>query len=551
MVFYKRFEESLNDEIFDNTAGLIQIKTKNELIHCSCVHHELVQEVFQTGMKASIDNTVFYFPVKIGFSVEAVLLLTPKDNREDEFSEQIGYLEKMARVGCNWVGISIENERRQKELEITKMELSTLFSTIAQPFCVVSQDGVIQELNDHLALMVQKQRSILIGEKISYILTSDSWETIKQRTWKEERTLQLRNSPAVKTMATIQPIQFDKKTESYLIYFKTEMGTQRKKEHKKRQLYSFAEIKGVSEVLQITKNAAERVSKSDATIMLRGESGTGKELFAQSIHNESERRKRPFITINCAAIPENLLESELFGYEKGAFTGAAKDKPGRFELAHTGTIFLDEIGDMSLYLQAKLLRVIQEKTIERVGANKSQEIDVRIITATHQNLENLVKVGKFREDLYYRISVIPIFIPPLRERKEDLPLLIEHYMSEFSQEMGRSPKKLSKEVYHTFMEYTWPGNIRELQNVVRHFVELEIGDTVTLQSLPSSFSQRIENVQLKAESSVARSTGKINKDEILRLLDRYGWNTEGKKKSAQELGISLPTLYRWIKKLKV
>ncbi|WP_416876480.1 sigma 54-interacting transcriptional regulator, partial [Kitasatospora sp. SC0581] len=173
--------------------------------------------------------------------------------------------------------------------------------------------------------------------------------------------------------------------------------------------------------LKQTIQSAKRVSKSDVTIMLRGESGTGKEMFAQAIHHESERKNQPFVALNCAAIPENLLESELFGYEKGAFTGAEKEKPGRFELANHGTLFLDEIGDMSLYLQAKILRVLQEKTLERIGSNKSRKIDVRIITATHRNLEELIRKGEFREDLYYRISVIPIYIPPLRARKEDLP----------------------------------------------------------------------------------------------------------------------------------
>ena len=219
-------------------------------------------------------------------------------------------------------------------------------------------------------------------------------------------------------------------------------------------------------------------------------------------------------------------------------------------MAQGGTIFLDEIGDMSLDLQVKLLRVIQERKIERVGSTKSKEIDVRIITATHQNLESLVQKGRFREDLYYRLNVIPITIPPLRERKEDIPILMEYFMKTLSQKLNRSPKRLSQKAFNMLLDYDWPGNVRELQNVVQYFVELEVGDMITVKSLPS-YLQTDKNTQYKREFKKGSVPEKREKDEIMALLDEHGRDTAGKKKVAKQLGISLATLYRKINKYRI
>lgn len=548
MSLYEKYELLLNNEVFAATPSFVEIKGRNELRECSSLDQLAIKRILQTGVSLALeeDSFIYYFPIKCKLKVEAILLLLPKENLESDCKLNANYLEKLAELSCKWVGESIENEQLKNESSMTRIEMTRLFSTVTEPLCLVSHDGIVQEINEPFSALVGNKRSLMIGEKVSQILTASSWDTIKKQTRKNEVDIQIVDHQVV---ATIQPILFTGEIESYFIL--VQMKRDLKNEQRNRKLYQFAEIKGVSEALQQSINAAKRVSKGDATIMLRGESGTGKELFAQSIHNESDRKDKPFVAINCAAIPENLLESELFGYEKGSFTGADMEKQGRFELAHKGTMFLDEIGDMSLYLQAKLLRVLQEKTIERIGSNKSKDIDVRIITATHQNLEDFVKEGKFREDLYYRLSVIPIHIPPLRDRKEDLPILIEHYMNEFSKDMKRSPKKLSDEVLHCLIEYEWPGNIRELQNVVRHFVELEIGDTVTMHSLPASISSKREEAPQREEVASARPHLRAEKDEIFKLLNRYGWSTEGKKKVASVLGISLATLYRRMKKLKL
>ncbi|MFN3532207.1 MAG: sigma-54-dependent transcriptional regulator [Candidatus Brocadia sp.] len=250
--------------------------------------------------------------------------------------------------------------------------------------------------------------------------------------------------------------------------------------------YDFGNIIGNSpQVIEVLRLVGE-VSKTDSTVLISGESGTGKELIARAIHYNSNRACGPLIVLNCAAIPENLLESELFGYERGAFTSAEKTKKGRFELAAGGTFFMDEISEMSLAIQAKVLRVIEAKELERLGGTETIKADVRIICATNKNLEDLVKSGKFREDLYYRISVFPITLTPLRERREDIIPLSKHFLKRFSTKMGKTPISLSKEVEKLFMMHKWEGNIRELQNVIERAVILCKGNVITPDHLPIS-----------------------------------------------------------------
>ncbi|HDH53725.1 MAG TPA: nif-specific transcriptional activator NifA, partial [Nitrospirae bacterium] len=283
--------------------------------------------------------------------------------------------------------------------------------------------------------------------------------------------------------------QFIKLWESYA-------EVEKEKEDLKRALkgkYSIENVIGRSDRMQEVFEAIHRVSPSKATVLLRGESGTGKELFAKAIHYMSPRSKGAFIKFNCASIPEGLLESELFGHEKGAFTGAIASRSGKFELANKGTIFLDEIGDLPQTLQPKILRVLQEREFERVGSEKTIKVDVRIITATSRNLEHLVSQGKFREDLYYRLNVIPLFLPPLCDRGEDIPVLIEHFLEKFNQENGRSVV-LDKSALQVFLSYNWPGNIRELENTIERLVIMSPSEQITASDLPVSLSiQRVKS----------------------------------------------------------
>jgi len=309
--------------------------------------------------------------------------------------------------------------------------------------------------------------------------------------------------------------------------------------------YSFNDILGTSPELRKSINLAERSSKSNSTVLLLGESGTGKELFAHAIHHASPRREKPFIKVNCAAIPENLLESEFFGYAKGAFTGALKSKIGKFELANGGTIFLDEIGDMSLNLQGKLLRVLQEMEFERVGGNQTIKVDVRVISATNRNLRDLIRQGKFREDLYYRLNVVEITIPPLRHHKEDLSMLSNSLIIKLNRKLGKKVKGLSRDAEEALYSYDWPGNVRELENVVERVMVTVDDDIITKKNLILHVSQ-FKNISDKDMDLIP--IDRMEQILIRKALLKFGNTVEGKRRAAQALNISLATLYNKLKK---
>ncbi len=306
------------------------------------------------------------------------------------------------------------------------------------------------------------------------------------------------------------------------------------------------EIIGSSPVMQDIYKMVAKVARADCTVLILGESGTGKELIAKAIHYNSKRKDKPWIPINCGAIPGELLESELFGHEKGAFTHAFRSRPGRFELAHKGTIFLDEIGEMPLPLQVKLLRVLQERCFERVGGVKTIKVDIRVIAATNKNLEELVKNGKFRGDLYYRLNVVPIELPPLRCRLEDLEPLINHFLHYFCHLRDIPLKKISPEVMERFHEYEWPGNVRELENLLERLVILVEGDEITLEDLPPRFKSRKElhpeGVDFEFPSTGISLKAEMEKYET-RLIFKALEKANGvKSEAARLLGINRTTL---------
>ncbi len=290
---------------------------------------------------------------------------------------------------------------------------------------------------------------------------------------------------------------------------------------------------------------AQQVAPSDSTVILTGETGTGKEVLATAIHQWSNRCNEPMIKINCAAIPENLLESELFGYEKGAFTGAASAKPGKFEIAQKGTIFLDEIGDIAPGLQAKLLRVLQDKTFERLGGLKPIRVDVRIICATNKNLKEEVQKGNFREDLFYRLNVLPIHIPPLRERPEDIGILVSYFLNRFS---SSSPSKtLSCEAAECLKKYSWPGNIRELENIIERCVVVSTGSIINSVCLPEEIMTCLED-GVKSSGSLDSLADSIKNKEAEVILDALNQTSNNKTQAAELLGISRRSLHRKLEK---
>ena len=318
--------------------------------------------------------------------------------------------------------------------------------------------------------------------------------------------------------------------------------------------YRFKNLIGDSDIMQQVFQFIEKIATTDSTVIICGESGTGKELVARAIHYNSDRRNRPMVPVNCGAIPEDLLESELFGYEKGAFTGALKTRIGRFELADGGTVFLDEIGDMSPALQVKVLRVLQEHEFERVGGVKSIKVDIRVIAATHRDLEKAVKQSTFREDLYYRLNVIPVILPPLRERKSDIPLLTRHFIERFNRQKRQNIEGVSPEALKYLVRYHWPGNVRELENIIERLVILKGEGTIEQEDLPekllgSEWADMLPFVDIP-ENGISFNTAvsEFERELILRALNKTNWV---KNRAARLLQLKRTTLVEKMKKIQL
>lgn len=308
----------------------------------------------------------------------------------------------------------------------------------------------------------------------------------------------------------------------------------------------FEGIIGRSSALLRVLQMVEQVALGDSTVLLLGETGTGKELIARAIHNRSGRRDRGFVRLNCAAIPSGLLESELFGHERGAFTGAITQKVGRLELADQGSLFLDEIGDIPLELQPKLLRVLQEREFERLGNSRTRKVDVRVVAATHRDLEGMILDKQFRSDLYYRLNVVPIFLPPLRKRPDDIPLLVKHFVQRFARKVGKTIDVISSDTMETLRRYPWPGNIRELENVIERAVVLSRSSVLriahhdlTSRITPGQNPERLQTLE------------EVERNHILAILKETRWTLSGPSGAAARLGLNRSTLYFRMKKLGI
>lgn len=312
--------------------------------------------------------------------------------------------------------------------------------------------------------------------------------------------------------------------------------------------FKYENIVGKNKEIKQIINVLESVAQTDSSVLITGESGTGKELAARAIHLNSSRRTGPFVAVNCSAFAESLIESELFGHEKGAFTGAVKSKVGRFELANGGTLFLDEIGDLSITVQTKLLRVLETREIERVGSNKSIKIDTRIIAATNKDLEKEIEAGGFREDLYYRINVMNIQLPPLRERKDDLPILVNHFIEKFNSKFDRNIKHFSSSAFDILMDYNWPGNIRELENVIEHCFVLCDSDIIQIEHLPKRLREGEFNTIQSSGTNNFNHIKDAERNIIINTLKKHNGN---RTKTAEELKIHPTTLWRKMKKFNL
>lgn len=351
------------------------------------------------------------------------------------------------------------------------------------------------------------------------------------------------NKPRQVVLLTSSPLKYrEKKFEGAVLVIR-DITRLTDLERELKERHQFHNIIGKSLKMQEIFRLLEDLADTDTTVLIAGESGTGKELVARALHYESIHASKPLVTVNCSALAENLLESELFGHVKGAFTGAVKDKVGRFQMADGGTIFLDEIGEVSSLIQLKLLRVLQEKVFELVGDSKPITVDVRVIAATNRDLKEKIKAGEFREDLYYRLKVVEIILPPLRDRREDIPFLIDHFLSLFNRKFGKNINGISDEVLTTFMQYPWPGNIRELEHAIEHAFVLCRDRIISINHLPPEIKKVSE-----PQAHVSEKRSVDDPKEIFDVLNKTDWN---KAKAARMLDMSRPTLYQKIKEYKL
>jgi PAS domain S-box-containing protein len=441
-----------------------------------------------------------------------------------------------------------ERQKAEKALAEHRVQLEAIFRSVKDAIITLdSEQRVIlanQEIENSCGIAVQE----VIGTTFPQSLTQCSkacCEVIRQTLEKKETIKEYkiecghsqRNQQLVSLTSSPLMDQEGRFTGALLVI--RDITLLRDLERELRERHLFQNMIGKSKRMQDIYRLLEDLSNLETTVLITGESGTGKELVAKALHYSGQRAFNPFVTVNCSALTESLLESELFGHVKGAFTGAIHDKQGRFQAADQGTILLDEIGDISPLIQLKLLRVLQEKVFERVGESNPQKVDVRIIASTNKDLKEKVRKGEFREDLYYRLKVVEVSMPPLRERLEDIPLLVDHFREMFNKRFQKEIDGLSNEVLNKFMSYHWPGNVRELEHVIEHAFVLCRGRVITLEHIPSEVKDYGSSDKIMRQKNYVR--GKISAQEILKVLNETGGN---KAKAARLLGISRPTLYR-------
>lgn len=441
--------------------------------------------------------------------------------------------------------------------------LETMVDSAVEGIVIVDSEGIIVYLNKAYEELLGITREQAIGRHVTEVIDNTRMHIVVKTGIPEIGEIQqIRGKNTIvqripiwkdgKVIAGVGKVIFKGKEELQSLVKKLDI-LETKIKYYEDQLkmllapkYSFEDIITCNPRMLELKKLAMKAACTNTTILLRGESGVGKELFAHAIHKASPRSSQPFVRVNCAAIPENLFEAELFGYEGGAFTDAKKSgKPGKFELANGGTIFLDEIGDMPLSMQAKTLRFLQEKEIERVGGLKPIKLDVRIIAATNKNLEEMVHTGSFREDLYFRLNVVSLLIPPLRERKEDIPLLVNYFIEKICQENRLPHKKISKEALAILEAYPWPGNIRELYNTVEKMVNFSEGDYITPEDLPKNIKGDQKLASKILSKPLTKITAEVEKEVLINALNMAKGN---KKQAARLLGINRSTLYDKLKK---
>lgn len=456
----------------------------------------------------------------------------------ENYESLLGFLRRMAELIASKLVETQSNNR-----------LAILLESMPEGLLAVDMKGKIFACNFASQILLRKNADQLIGLDLNRLFSENEFapETLKE--YKEKEFLYMDGKKHHRFSVTIVPIP---KVGTMLLFQDFEdIARNVSSLTNLNNPMTFDHIFGSSGQIQNVKERAAQVAEGNSTVLITGESGTGKELFARAIHTHSSRSRNAFIAINCAAIPEALLESELFGYEKGAFTGADKHgRPGKFELANHGTLFLDEIGDMPLHMQVKLLRVLQNKTIERIGGISSLEVDVRIIAATNKDLESMIRRKEFREDLYFRLNVIPLFIPPLRERIEDMEQILLLSLKRFNSILGKQIQGFTEQALEILRNYPWPGNVRELENAVEYAVTMEQGAWIDVDNLPDRIRKQTEDLSGEG-TTLKERTDLAQKNIIIECLKRTGNDRTGKQKAAAVLGISESSLYRKMRELGI
>ncbi|MDR3541992.1 MAG: sigma 54-interacting transcriptional regulator [Desulfosporosinus sp.] len=465
--------------------------------------------------------------------------------------------------GANLMMFIIEEKEKLAEIKRLKGELDAILNSVQEAIEVAGIDGKIKYVNPSFSRVT----SIPAVQRIGYNIFDVSPNGALARSIRTHEPVfahrALVGGTSVDVISNASPIVVDGKMEGAVVVFQPLTDIYKLMEQLKASnqvidelqsrlnqistsSYTFDDLIGSHPEFESALNLAHKAAKSNSTILITGESGTGKELFAHAIHGASLRRNKPFIKVNCAAIPETLLESEFFGHEKGAFTGAVKTKLGKMELANGGTIFLDEIGDMNPYLQAKLLRVLQDMEFERVGGTKPIKVDVRVISATNRNLQEMAKQGNFREDLFYRLNVLELRLPPLRKHKEDIPAYVHSLIVKFNRKFGKHVMGLTAQAEELLMQYNWPGNIRELQNVLERAM-VTVEDEIISHKHMLNFVDSQNTIKKEQMSIEIVPIQQMEKQMIQLALKHYGNSMEGKKQAANALKISLATLYNKLK----
>ena len=496
-------------------------------------------------------------PIKYNSQIMGIIGLIAMDEEQKKIllnkkTSMISFVEKMADL--------LSAKAIQKEtiinFELGMSEMSTILETTHEAIFAIDNRGYIKHCNMAAVFLLKTTKEDIVNSHISkFMMGTPAIDVLRSGIgYTENEEVYNNDRGNFHFIVTVKPFSTDEKIAGAVISFRDIEEAKRLvyNINNRALKYTFDDIMGESEAIKKAMNHALLTSRGNSTVLITGESGTGKEMFAKAIHYASSRAKGMFVTVNCGAIPENLLESELFGYEKGAFTGASdKGKIGKFELANGGTIFLDEIGDMPLHLQVKILHVVQNMRFERIGGNKTIIVDVRVIAATNRNLEEMIRQGTFREDLYYRLSVIPLSIPPLRERREDIKQLMHYFLNKYNTFMNKKMDGFTDEALDIYLNYDWPGNVRELENAIEYGVNMAYGSKIGIDAIPARLLRKEQyEVEIKDSNLPLGDQIKVYEREIVtRMLKKYGNSSNSKEMVAKELGLSRATLYRKLSEL--